>query len=54
VPDMPLLLGIVGCGVTLDDNVIQGFADEGIRDDRRARQLAIAEHLPSLSELETE
>jgi hypothetical protein len=54
VPGIPLLLGIVGCGVTLDDNVIQEFAAAGIRDDRRARQLAIAEHLPSLSELETE
>jgi len=51
---MPLLLGIVGCGLTLDDDAIQEFAAEGIRDDFLAKQLAIAEHLPSLSELETE
>lgn len=45
-----LLLGIDGCGVTLDvDRQLVGG-----RDGLLAKQLAIAEHLPSLSELEIE
>lgn len=51
---MPLLLGMDGCGVTLDDRMIEEFAVGAGRDALLARQLAIAEHLPSLSELETE
>ena len=60
VPGMPLLLfGRDGWGVTLDDRMIDEFdadADGGGagRDALLARQFAIAEHLPSLSELDTE
>ena len=54
VPGMPLLLGMDGCGVTLDDRMIEEFAVGAGRDALLARKLAIAEHLPSLSELETE
>lgn len=52
-PAIPPLVGIGGCGVTLDDD----NRDEIVgaeRDDFLAKQLAMAEHLPSFSELETE
>lgn len=53
-PGMPLLFGMDGCGVTLDDRMIEEFVVGAGRDALLARKLAIAEHLPSLSELETE
>jgi len=53
-PVMSSLPGLDGCGVTLDDDAKEEFALGGGRDNFRVMQLAMAEHLPSLSELETE
>ncbi|GMP79231.1 hypothetical protein CsSME_00034861 [Camellia sinensis var. sinensis] len=53
VPATPLF-GILGCGVTLDDDAIEVFLVGYGRDTLLVKQFAIAEHLPSLSELETE
>ena len=51
---MSSILGLDGCGVTLDDDAKEEFALGGGRDNFLVMQLAMAEHLPSLSELETE
>jgi hypothetical protein len=51
---MSSLPGLDGCGVTLDDDAKEEFALGGGRDNFLVMQLAMAEHLPSLSELETE
>lgn len=48
------LLGIPGCGVTLADAIEELFAVRCGREIFLVRQFVIAEHLPSLSELETE
>ncbi|KAL3574280.1 hypothetical protein D5086_024893 [Populus alba] len=53
-PVMSSLLGLDGCGVTLDDDAKEEFALGGGRDNFLVMQVAMAEHLPSLSELETE
>ncbi|PQQ19870.1 hypothetical protein Pyn_25718 [Prunus yedoensis var. nudiflora] len=44
-PDMEPLFGRVGCGVTLDDAMLEcvGSGKDGLL----AKQLAMAEHLPS-------
>lgn len=49
---MEPLFGRVGCGVTLDDAMLEcvGSGKDGLL----AKQLAMAEHLPSFSALETE
>lgn len=55
VPGISSLLETLGCGVTLDDeDAIKVFIVGSGRDDFLVKQLAIAEHLPSFSALETE
>lgn len=46
-------VGMLGCGITLDD-VMPGLGLECGSEVFLVKQLAIAEHLPSLSELDTE
>ena len=45
-PGMPLLFGMDGCGVTLDDRMIEEFVVGAGKDALLARKLEIAEHLP--------
>ena len=52
-PSTPLLLGIIGCGVTLDVDPREEPGGRG-RDDLLVKQLEMVEHRPSFSELETE
>ncbi|KAI8550903.1 hypothetical protein RHMOL_Rhmol06G0143500 [Rhododendron molle] len=51
-PTTPLF-GILGCGVTLDDEAREVLA-AGCARDILVKQFAITAHLPSFSELETE
>ncbi|GAB4861409.1 hypothetical protein Ancab_036593 [Ancistrocladus abbreviatus] len=45
---------IVGCGMTLDDGMMEGFPLDGGIVIVLLKQLAITEHFPSFSELDTE
>ncbi|KAJ6360731.1 hypothetical protein OIU77_004697 [Salix suchowensis] len=53
-PAMSSIPGLDGCGATLDDDAKDEFALGGGIDNFLVMQLAMAEHPPSLSELETE